>query len=966
MSPRPADTRRLVGRYRLDSELGRGAMGTVWSAYDEVLHRPVAVKEVRLSLVPVSERAIVRERTLREARATAMLSHPNVVTLYDVVEVNAEPYVVMELLPSRSLASYIGERGTLTPAETAEIGSAVASALMTAHRAGITHRDVKPGNVLIGTDGQIKLTDFGIARNAAESSMTQTGTVLGSPPYIAPEVAMGRAVGPPADLWGLGATLYACLEGRPPYDAGDPVSTVSAVVHGDVPRPSGHGPVQDVIRGLMVKDPTLRMPLPAVRRRLRPLMADPEGPILSAPPSPATTEFRLPPPPARPDAADHSGLIPVARGRSGTLVDGQVPAEQPGPAPRTAPLRAPGRSVPDAGSSGSGGSAADDAAPAATPDTPAAGTSAEPESRPAEEAAEGRADSPAAPEVAADDAAEPDGTDAAEEGTPAAEADATADDEPDETSADHADAADAPVTSGAEDGTAGADEAEAPAAEPDPDSDAAAGSTATETGTPDGEADATADPDRAEATAPPAAAEGDGTATGDAGPEAEDVAPETGAGAGAGSEADADETEAADAPGSAPATGAGAGDSAAATPAEDAVAADTPEEAAAPDTPEESRGGLDGGRTTLVAGTAAAAAAAAAAARKDTSTDGDAPGSDPKAGDSKAGDTKAGDAPERPDPSSGSRTRTSTPSGGTPRSTPSGGMPVPAPSAAETTMVNPRVPPRRGPTTPGPWPAPAPPHRRPPYPAGPGGPRRPGGPQALAPDPGPLPFAPSRPTGPSPEQQRRRRVVVVALVIVLALAGLLGGYVVTRLVGGQAPFSISLSPDGPVVDGEQLVVHSDDNARYSGTGMGFTALVPASWQQFRLQQPGGDIVVRYVSDDANRELRIDKLVGFFPARTVADYAALLADPARVGADGVRVEPLTQVAPARSGAREPVQQTVYRTQSGPSTALDDRTTWTRLIPSGTDLWVVRMTAPSLDAGGTPAQFAAVADSFAPPV
>ena len=217
-------------------------MGTVWSAYDEVLHRAVAVKEVRLSSVPVNERGIVRERTLREARATAMLSHPNVVTLYDVVEVNSEPYVVMELLPSRSLASYIGDRGTLTQPEAAEIGSAVASALTTAHRAGITHRDVKPGNVLIGENGQIKLTDFGIARNAAEQSMTQTGTVLGSPPYIAPEVAMGRAVGPAADLWGLGATLFACLEGRPPYDAGDPVGTVTEVVHGDVPVPTGRGP----------------------------------------------------------------------------------------------------------------------------------------------------------------------------------------------------------------------------------------------------------------------------------------------------------------------------------------------------------------------------------------------------------------------------------------------------------------------------------------------------------------------------------------------------------------------------------------------------------------------------------------------------------------------------------------------------------------------------------------------------
>ncbi len=357
MSPRPAETRRLVGRYRLDSELGRGAMGTVWSAYDEVLHRPVAVKEVRLSLVPVSERAIVRERTLREARATAMLSHPNVVTLYDVVEVDSEPYVVMELLPSRSLASYIAEQGTLSQGETAEIGSAVASALMTAHRAGITHRDVKPGNVLIGTDGQIKLTDFGIARNAAESSMTQTGTVLGSPPYIAPEVAMGRAVGPAADLWGLGATLFACLEGRPPYDAGDPVSTVSAVVHGDIPRPTGHGPVVDVVRGLMVKDPGMRMPLPAVRRRLRPLMADPEGPMLSAPASPATTEFRLPGTGSRPAADDpRSGLIP-ARGRSDTLVEGAGAVEDrprttgsPSPSPRRpSPTPPAARTAPLAG-----------------------------------------------------------------------------------------------------------------------------------------------------------------------------------------------------------------------------------------------------------------------------------------------------------------------------------------------------------------------------------------------------------------------------------------------------------------------------------------------------------------------------------------------------------------------------------------------------------------------------------------
>ena len=147
-----------------------------------------------------------------------------------------------------------------------------------------------------------------------------------------------------------------------------------------------------------------------------------------------------------------------------------------------------------------------------------------------------------------------------------------------------------------------------------------------------------------------------------------------------------------------------------------------------------------------------------------------------------------------------------------------------------------------------------------------------------------------------------RRAGVVALVVVLALAGLVGGYAAVRLLGGQPPFSVSLAPAGPVVDGERMVAHSDDNARYSGTGMGFTALVPSTWQQFRLQQATGDIVVRYVSDDADRELRIDRLVRFYPAQRAAAYAQLLADPTRLGADAVRVEPLTVVAPADGRGR----------------------------------------------------------------
>ena len=1000
VSPRPADTRRLVGRYRLDSELGRGAMGTVWSAYDEVLHRPVAVKEVRLSLVPVSERAIVRERTLREARATAMLSHPNVVTLYDVVEVDSEPYVVMELLPSRSLASYIGERGTLSHAETAEIGSAVASALMTAHRAGITHRDVKPGNVLIGTDGQIKLTDFGIARNAAESSMTQTGTVLGSPPYIAPEVAMGRAVGPPADLWGLGATLFACLEGRPPYDAGDPVSTVSAVVHGDIPQPSGRGPVVDVVRGLMVKDPGLRMPLPAVRRRLRPLMTDPEGPMLSAPPAPATTEFRLPQAPASEDP--RSGLIPV-RGQSGTLVEGADPSgERPpsagpaaaGPASRRpAPAQPAPRTAPIAGPAAAAASAAAPPAEAPAPDDAEAAASAPAEAPPTEapgrDAGDGAgaaagvavAGAAVAGAVAAGAAGAASGTDAAEPGTTTPEAgtdDAAATD-------------DAPSGTDEHDGStpeaaAGEDE------EPGEASEEASGG--------DDEGAASAASDDAEESADPAVAADDADATN--GKPATPVAPATDdeaavpdtATSAASTSADSTPEDDADGDAGAAAVATGAGAAAVAGAAVGAAGstAERDSDDAAPDSdgttasdddaePHDEAGS---GPTAAGSGTAGTDRGTAGSDDADEGP-GDAasgegavtPSGTPRTNTPSSGTprttTPSSGTPRTTTPSSGTP-RTNTPSSGTPRTntpspgtrtpTPSSGNPsVPEPSAAETTMVTPRVPdaarpgPRPGPSTPGQW---SQPYQRPPR-APMAAPRRPGSPQALAPDPGPLPFAPSRQAPATPS--RAWRAGVVALVVVLALAGLVGGYAAVRVLGGQPPFSVSLAPTGPVVDGERMVAHSDDNARYSGTGMGFTALVPSTWQQFRLQQPGGDIVVRYVSDDAERELRIDRLVRFYPAQRAAAYAQLLADPTRLGADAVRVEPLTVVAPPRTGAQEAVQQTVYRARAG---AADDRTTWTRLIPSGTDLWVVRMTAPSTAPGGAPEQFAVVADSFTPPV
>jgi hypothetical protein len=258
----------VAGRYRLGAVLGRGTMGTVWSARDEVLGRPVAVKEVLLPPgIPDAEADALRERSLREARAIAALSHPNVVTLYDVAREGAAPFVVMELVASVSLAELLHD-GALPPHRVIAIGAAVAAALQAAHAAGITHRDVKPGNVLMAHDGRIKLTDFGIARNPADQTLTATGLMLGSPAYIAPDIASGGPINPAADLWGLGATLFAAVEGRPPYDAGTAMATVAAVVHDEVPTASCSGPLAEVISGLMVKDPTRRIPLSRVRQLL--------------------------------------------------------------------------------------------------------------------------------------------------------------------------------------------------------------------------------------------------------------------------------------------------------------------------------------------------------------------------------------------------------------------------------------------------------------------------------------------------------------------------------------------------------------------------------------------------------------------------------------------------------------------------------------------------------------------------
>jgi hypothetical protein len=343
-------SRRLAGRYRLDEVIGRGGSGTVWAAYDEILRRRVAVKEVPAQPgMPPDEAQAQRERTLREARSIAVLSHPNVVTLFDVVAEQGEPYVVMELLRSQSLASVIAEHGPLTPVQAAVVGTAVADALAAAHAAGITHRDVKPGNVLISEDGQVKLADFGVARSVSEHTLTMTGMLLGSPAYMSPEVAAGGDTTPSADVWGLGATLFAAVEGRPPYDAGEPIATVSSVVHDAVPVPRMAGPLRPVLDGLLVKDPAARMPLSVARRLLAAqLPADPRAALARVDRDEQTMRMRRP---GRP-----RGLNEVSGGRIGPGGPGDPAASaplaaDPGPLPFL-PAGDAGRSVPGGGTVG--------------------------------------------------------------------------------------------------------------------------------------------------------------------------------------------------------------------------------------------------------------------------------------------------------------------------------------------------------------------------------------------------------------------------------------------------------------------------------------------------------------------------------------------------------------------------------------------------------------------------------------
>ncbi|HEX3648560.1 MAG TPA: protein kinase [Pseudonocardiaceae bacterium] len=255
----PSDTL-IAGRYRLVERLGSGSMGEVWRAHDERLDRTVAVKQL-LTGTGLSDTAAKagNERAMREARLAARLRHPHAVAVHDVVEHHGQPCLVMDYVPGRSLAGVLADGRTLEPARVARIGAEIAAALAAAHEAGIVHRDVKPDNVLLTDDSGALLTDFGISRAVGDSTVTGPGIVVGTPAYLAPEVAAGGAATFASDVFSLGSTLYAAVQGTPPFGFGEnTILLLRAVAAGEVPEPAKAGPLGPVLGWLLRRDPAQR------------------------------------------------------------------------------------------------------------------------------------------------------------------------------------------------------------------------------------------------------------------------------------------------------------------------------------------------------------------------------------------------------------------------------------------------------------------------------------------------------------------------------------------------------------------------------------------------------------------------------------------------------------------------------------------------------------------------------------
>ncbi|HEU0287778.1 MAG TPA: serine/threonine-protein kinase [Nocardioidaceae bacterium] len=304
----------IGGRYLLQRSVGRGAMGTVWLGTDQTLHRDVAVKQ--MGSMP-GEDAAGTARAMREARSAAAMNHRNAVSIYDVVDHENAPWLVMEYFPSRTLGDIIKEDGPISPERAAHIGAQVADALSDAHKLGIMHRDVKPSNILVGDGDHAKISDFGIARAEMDATLTQTGMMTGTPAYLAPEQATGGSPSTASDVWALGASIYAAVEGEPPYGTqGNPLQVLSRIVSDPVPRPDHAGPLLPILGDMLSKDPRSRPTMAEAASRLADLDAGAEPPAnrtrIAPMPPPPTPTWTTPADSAYDGGGGRRRLLPIA------------------------------------------------------------------------------------------------------------------------------------------------------------------------------------------------------------------------------------------------------------------------------------------------------------------------------------------------------------------------------------------------------------------------------------------------------------------------------------------------------------------------------------------------------------------------------------------------------------------------------------------------------------------------------
>jgi non-specific serine/threonine protein kinase len=339
----------VAGRYRLRSMIGGGGMGAVWLAHDQLLDREIAVKQV-ISTVGMTESTAqeMRQRALREGRIAARLSHRNAIAMHDVALEAGEPWLVMEYLPSQSLAQILDRTGPIPTTQAAQLGAQVADAMAEGHEVGIIHRDIKPGNILIADTGRnagiVKITDFGISRARGDIQLTQTGVITGTPAYFSPEVARGAEPTEASDVYSLGSTLYTAVEGTPPFGIDEnSLVLLHRVAAGNINPPHQAGELEPILRQMLNPDPAARPRMTQIRDRLAAIAAGESGnttTVLTAPltvgtapirnyPSAATTRAHTPAPPPTPQYPVPEQPVPTSQWPQTSMVSN--PGWQSGP-----------------------------------------------------------------------------------------------------------------------------------------------------------------------------------------------------------------------------------------------------------------------------------------------------------------------------------------------------------------------------------------------------------------------------------------------------------------------------------------------------------------------------------------------------------------------------------------------------------------------------------------------------------